>query len=205
MDSTDRFEMFKKGLFGGSKKKKPEKEDGSGKEGENSVPIPTTKRSDTTPAGDEKEEPAKKSKFDLLKRRKSSKNVKSDSKPEETRKSIKQEQPKGGGKVETKSSPKQELPVVTLPLAKEEEVVALKQRSKKGKRPKFKKIERAKTQRVVGIVKRVPDKFFPGDVDYKYTSPKENWVSCFGQSTSNSSQDLDFGDSVRIIRDKTHL
>lgn len=75
--------------------------------------------------------------------------------------------------------------------------VKLRHRKKKGKKPKFKKIERPKPERDIGKVKKVENKFFPGDVDYKYSSPKENWVSCFGQK-----QDLDFGHRIRILPDE---
>lgn len=73
-------------------------------------------------------------------------------------------------------------------------------RRKKGRKPQFKRIPRVKQERKVGEVSRVKNDFYPADVDFKYTTPKENWVSCLGRGKE---VEVDFGDTARIIRDAT--
>lgn len=76
--------------------------------------------------------------------------------------------------------------------------VVIKHRKKKGKKPKYKKIARPKPENKEGNVKRSSNRFYPGDVDYSYTSYRENWVSFFGQEP-----DLDYGNTVRILPSQT--
>lgn len=119
--------------------------------------------------------------------------AKSRSKRRQKEEEAKKTKPKAG-----KEDAKVEPVEASLEIEEVEEDLVLKHRKKKGKKPKFQKVQRPKPERDIGTVKRDKNTYYPGDVDFRYASVRENWVSYFGQEP-----DLDFGDSVRILPDET--
>lgn len=70
---------------------------------------------------------------------------------------------------------------------------------RKGKKPKFQKKKTVRKPRKVGNKTRGKNKFYPGKVDFKYTSTEEVWVENLGRDIKIN----DFGDNARIILDET--
>lgn len=99
----------------------------------------------------------------------------------------------------TKSASKKDTPDLDVATEKNHlnQTLVLKKRKKKGKKPKVKKTNIKKNVHKVGKVEKDRNKFYPGTVDFAYTAPTENWISCFGNE-----KDIDFGNKSRLLADE---